>query len=159
MADDSKVSIYTDGSALGNPGPGGYGAILIYKGKRKEINGGFRLTTNNRMEILAIIESLTLLKRSCDITVWSDSQYVVNAMTKGWINGWQRKNWIKSDKQPVKNIDLWKRMIGVTEAHTVDFQWLRGHTGHVENERCDVLARSAANGKNLPADEGYEAAQ
>lgn len=157
MATDDEVTIYTDGSALGNPGPGGYGAILIHKKKRKEISGGFRLTTNNRMEILAIVESLTLLKKSCRVTIWSDSQYVVNAMTKGWIDGWQRKNWIKSDKKPVKNIDLWKRMIKVTQDHSIDFQWLRGHTGHEENERCDVLAKEGAQGENLPADEGYEA--
>jgi ribonuclease HI len=154
---DGHITVYTDGSALGNPGPGGYGALLIYKGKRKELSGGFRLTTNNRMEILAIVECLDVLKRPCKVTVWSDSQYVVNTMSKGWIHSWQKKNWIKSDKKPVKNIDLWKRMLEVAQPHDVTYQWLRGHTGHEENERCDVLAKEAANGTNLPADKGYEA--
>ena len=109
------------------------------------------------MEILAIVESLDVLKRPCKVTVWSDSQYVVNTMSKGWIHSWQKKNWIKSDKKPVKNIDLWKRMLEVAQPHDVTYQWLRGHTGHEENERCDVLAKEAASGTNLPADEGYEA--
>lgn len=150
------VDIYTDGACIGNPGPGGYGAILDYMGSRRELSAGFRRTTNNRMEMLGAIVALESLKEACEVTLYSDSQYVVQAMTKGWLVNWKRKNWIKSDKQPVLNIDLWKRIDELCQKHLVSFEWVRGHNGHVENERCDALAVAAAHATELAVDEGYE---
>ncbi len=158
-----KVTVYTDGSSRGNPGPGGYGAILIYVDPaggehKKELSQGFRKTTNNRMELLAPIVALESLKVPCQVEVHSDSQYVVNAVEKHWIEGWQRKGWKNSQKQPVKNRDLWERFIEARDRHDVSFVWVKGHAGHALNERCDELATNAADGLlgPLEVDKGFE---
>lgn len=142
MAQQS-VHIYTDGSCLGNPGPGGYGAILIYGKHRKEISEGFTLTTNNRMELLATIESLKLLTKPCQVELTTDSQYVKNGINQ-WIHNWRRNGWRTKDKKPVKNADLWQALDEVIQQHEVNWHWVKGHSGHPENERCDDLARNAA---------------
>jgi len=146
------VTLYTDGSCLGNPGPGGYAAVLVCGPHRKEISQGFSGTTNNRMEIMAVIAGLELLKQQSVVEIVTDSQYVHKAFTDGWLKNWIRKGWKTSTKQPVKNQDLWKRLAPLVEAHKVSWRWVRGHSGHPENERCDVLARTAAAGRNLPPD-------
>lgn len=150
------VNIHTDGSCLGNPGPGGWAAVLQMpdSGVHKELSGGFARTTNNRMEILAVIEGLKALKEACAVDLYSDSQYVCNAVEKRWLASWRKNNWIKSDKKPVKNRDLWEAMIPLLERHKVRFIWLRGHSGHTLNERCDVLARNEAGRRDLPQDTG-----
>lgn len=153
----SPVVIYSDGACLGNPGPGGYGTVLLAGGHRKELSAGFRRTTNNRMELLGAIVGLEALKRPCAVELWSDSQYLIHAMTKGWLAGWQRRGWRTADKKPVKNQDLWQRLLAAIGEHEIDWRWVRGHTGDVENERCDQLAVAAANGPELAADVGYEA--
>ena len=135
-----KVEIFTDGACSGNPGPGGWGAILRYNGVEKELSGGDPLTTNNRMEMLAVIEALKALKEPCEVTVTSDSQYVCNGINKGWAANWQKNNWIKSDKKPALNVDLWEQLLPLLEKHDVTFNWVKGHAGHPENERCDRLA-------------------
>lgn len=146
------IYLYTDGAAKGNPGPGGYGVVLIFKQHRKEMAEGFRLTTNNRMELLAVITGLEALKgEGFEVTVVSDSKYVVDSVAKGWIHGWVRKGW-----KDVKNVDLWKRFLLVYKKHKVTFQWVKGHAGHPENERCDELAVAASIGPRLLIDEGYE---
>jgi ribonuclease HI len=150
-----KVTIHTDGSCLGNPGPGGWGAVLEYDGHRKEMDAGFKRTTNNRMELLAVIEALGSLKRSCCVNLFTDSQYVRNAIVKKWLDSWQRKNWINSAKKPVKNKDLWVRLIPLLDKHEVVFHWLKGHAGHAENERCDILARTRAESGPWQEDTGY----
>lgn len=134
--------IYTDGACSGNPGVGGYGAILQYGQIEKEISGCSEDTTNNRMEMIAVIEALTLLKRPSKVKVVSDSQYVINGITK-WIDGWRRRNWITSQKKPVLNKDLWKKILDLSQTHQIEWEWVRGHKGHKENERCDELAREA----------------
>ncbi len=145
-----QVEIYTDGSARGNPdGPGGYGVILRYTGPtgvlhERELSDGFAKTTNNRMELMAVIAGLEALKHPCSVTVHSDSQYVVNAFNKGWIETWQRNGWKKADKKPVLNTDLWERLLTAKAPHDVSFVWVRGHDGNELNERCDKLATSAA---------------
>jgi ribonuclease HI len=149
------ITIYTDGSALGNPGPGGYGTILRYNGTSKELSQGFSHTTNNRMELMAAIVGLESLKERCAITLTSDSRYVIDAMTKGWIHGWQAKGWTRGPQKPLKNADLWQRLARATSGHDITWQWVRGHTGHPENERCDALAVAAANAAGNPPDEGY----
>jgi ribonuclease HI len=149
------VLIHTDGACLGNPGPGGYGAILSAKGVDKELSGGFSLTTNNRMEILAVIAALESLKRPCEARVVTDSMYVRDAIEKRWLANWKRNGWRTAAKTPVKNRDLWMRLDGLLAGHRVKFEWVRGHNGHPENERCDVLARTAATGRGLPRDPGY----
>ncbi len=136
------VEIFTDGACSGNPGPGGYGAILKYRGQIKEISGYERETTNNRMEMRAIIEALRKLKRPCRIKVMTDSNYVVKGMTE-WLPGWIRRNWVNSQKKPVLNRDLWEELIKRTQAHQIRWIWIKGHNGHPENERCDQLARDA----------------
>lgn len=155
MSTDSNVTIYTDGSCLGNPGPGGWCAILTEGARSKELFGGYKLTTNNRMELLAVIEALTALKRPCRVELWTDSQYVRNAIEKRWIDSWQRNGWKNAEKKPVKNQDLWQRLLPLLATHQVRFHWIRGHSGHRENERCDQLARAAAQKRDLPADAGY----
>ena len=137
-----RVEIFCDGACSGNPGPGGYGAILRYGGKEKEISGGTADTTNNRMELTAVIEALRQLTRPCRVSVTTDSQYVVKGMTE-WIEGWQRKGWKNSKKEPVLNRDLWEALLEQSQRHVIQWIWVRGHAGHVENERCDVLAREA----------------
>lgn len=149
------VMIHTDGACLGNPGPGGYGAVLDCDGERREISGGRKLTTNNRMELLACIEALELLTDPSDVSLVTDSRYVHDAIEKRWLASWIKKGWVNSERKPVKNQDLWRRMIPLLSRHKIKFNWVRGHTGHPENERCDVLARNAANTRGLPADEGY----
>ena len=139
-----QVEIFTDGACQGNPGPGGWGAILRYKGTEKEISGGDPDTTNNRMELTAVIEALRLLKEPCQVTVYSDSQYVCNGITKGWANGWKSRGWKKSDKSPALNPELWDALLTEIDRHQVEMVWVRGHAGHPENERCDALAVAAA---------------
>lgn len=138
--DLQSVEIFCDGACSGNPGPGGYGSILRCGKHEKEINGGAKNTTNNRMELTAAIEALKLLTRPCMVTITTDSQYLVKGMTE-WITGWQRKGWINSKKEPVLNRDLWELLLEMTKPHTVKWKWVRGHAGHAENERCDQLAR------------------
>lgn len=151
-----KVIIHTDGSCLGNPGDGGWAAILQVSNvsHTKEICGGFGATTNNRMEMMGVIEGLLALKEPCIVEVFSDSQYVCNSVKKGWLNSWIKNNWIKSDKKPVKNQDLWEKFIPLLAKHEVKFTWVKGHNGHVLNERCDVLAREQASRHDLPKDTG-----
>lgn len=154
------VDIFTDGAARGNPGPGGYGAVLRYRdsaGKchELELSQGYACTTNNRMELLGVIAALEALKRPCTVTLRSDSQYVVNAFNQHWVDGWLKRGWKTAGKQPVKNVDLWKRLLVAKEPHEVEFQWVRGHAGHPENERCDALATAAADGAHLMTDEGF----
>lgn len=149
------VIIHTDGACFGNPGPGGYGAVLRLGDVREELSGGRRLTTNNRMELLAVIEALSALTRPSRVEVHTDSRYVRDAIEKDWLGGWRKKNWVTAGRTPVKNVDLWRRLIPLIETHAVRFHWLRGHAGHVDNERCDVLAKTAAGRHGLPPDEGY----
>lgn len=145
------VTIYTDGASRGNPGPGGFGVVMMYGSHRKEISQGFKLTTNNRMELLSVIVALESLKKEgCDVTVYSDSKYVVDAVEKKWLLGW-----IKTNFKGKKNADLWVRFYKVYKKHNVRFQWIKGHAAHKENEHCDQLAVEAAMGKNLHIDEGY----
>jgi ribonuclease HI len=151
-----KVTIYTDGGCTPNPGPGGYGIVLIYGEQRRELSGGYRSTTNNRMELTAAIRGLQALKEPCEVTLFSDSQYVVNGITKGWARTWKSKGWIKSDKRPAENIDLWEDLLNLCETHTVRFEWIRGHNGHAENECCDRLAGDASRRQDLPIDSVYE---
>lgn len=134
------VDIFTDGACSGNPGAGGWGAILRFGKIEKELSGGEALTTNNRMELTAVIQSLNALKEPCDVNLTSDSKYVIDAITKGWVYGWKKKGWIKSDKKPALNVDLWEQLLPLLEKHNVNFTWIKGHAGHEENERCDVLA-------------------
>ena len=138
-----EVTIYTDGACSGNPGPGGWGAILMYKDNKKEISGGKKDTTNNVMELTAVIEALKLLKYPCKVNVYSDSAYVVNAFLQHWINGWQRNNWKTSDKKDVKNKELWQELIELTKVHDVTFFKVKGHADNEYNNRCDELARNA----------------
>ena len=138
------VDIYTDGACRGNPGRGGWGAILVYGAKEKEISGGEPLTTNNRMELMGAISALELLKEPCDVTLTSDSKYLTEAINKGWLENWKNNGWKKADKKPVLNPELWQRLDGLLQTHTVRFVWVHGHEGHVYNERCDVLATSFA---------------
>ncbi|GGI86688.1 ribonuclease HI [Shewanella gelidii] len=154
MSDLKKIQIFTDGSCLGNPGPGGYGIVMKYNEHTKELADGFALTTNNRMELLAPIIALEALKEPCQIVLTSDSQYMRQGITQ-WIHGWKKKNWKTASKQPVKNVDLWKRLDAASQHHQIDWQWVKGHAGHVENERCDVLARNAAEANPSQEDKGY----
>lgn len=155
-----QVKIYTDGAARGNPdGPGGYGTVLEYidgKGQLhvKELSQGYVKTTNNRMELMAVIAGLEQLNRPCEVEVYSDSKYVTDAFNQKWIDGWIKKNWQRGKSGPVKNIDLWKRLLNAKDGHAVTFIWVKGHDGHAQNERCDFLATSAADGQDLIIDEG-----
>ncbi|MCS6802791.1 MAG: ribonuclease HI [Chloroflexota bacterium] len=152
------VVLYTDGACLGNPGPGGYGVVLLYGDKRKELSGGRRRTTNNRMELLAAIVGLAALKRSCRVDLYTDSQYLYNGIVRGWAARWQRAGWRKADKTPVKNVDLWEQLLAELARHEVTFHWVRGHAGTAENERADRLSLAAAKRPDLPPDVGFEAA-
>jgi len=151
-----EVTIYTDGACLGNPGPGGYGVVLLYGGNRKELSGGYRLTTNNRMEMMGVIVGLKALKEKCSVTVYSDSRYVVDTITLGWAARWRENGWKRNKKEKAVNPDLWAEMLDLCEAHEVKIAWVPGHSGVEENERCDELSVEAARQKNLPADEFYE---
>lgn len=134
------VDIFTDGACSGNPGPGGWGAVLRYNGASKELSGGQAQTTNNRMELTAVIEALSALKEPCDVTLTTDSRYVCDAINNGWARSWRARGWVKTDKKPALNADLFERLLKLCETHTVRFVWVKGHAGHPENERCDRLA-------------------
>ena len=151
-----RVTIHTDGSCLGNPGPGGYAAILEYRGQDRELSGGFRRTTNNRMETLAVIAALEALTERCSVTVYSDSKYVVDTIEKGWARKWKANGWMRNKRDPAVNPDLWDRLLNLLGKHEVELKWVRGHAGNVGNTRADRLAVAAAKGPNLPRDEGFE---
>jgi ribonuclease HI len=150
-----QVVIFSDGACLGNPGPGGYGTILVYGEHRRELSGGFRRTTNNRMELTAAIRGLKALTERCAVRLVSDSEYLLNGISKGWALGWRSRGWKRAGK-PVPNSDLWDEVLILIEFHRVSVQWIQGHAGHAENERCDLLARTAAYAESLPPDIGYE---
>lgn len=158
----TKVQLYTDGSARGNPnGPGGYGAVLQFMDSRgqlheKTLSGGYQKTTNNRMELMAAIIGLEALNRPCQVELYSDSKYLTDAFNQRWIDSWIANNWKRGKSGPVKNIDLWERLLKAKAPHQVSFIWVRGHAGHPQNERCDLLATSAADGTSLQVDEGLE---
>ncbi len=149
------VYIYTDGSCLGNPGPGGYGVVIEYGKHKKELAEGFKLTTNNRMEMLAAVKGLEALTRPCQVVLTTDSQYLKQGI-QSWIHNWKRNGWRTSNKKPVKNADLWQALDRAQEKHKVQWEWVKGHAGHPQNERCDELARTAAEGKNLAEDKGFK---
>jgi len=151
-----SIEIYTDGACKGNPGAGGYGVVLVSGDRNRELSGGFRKTTNNRMELLACIEGLRSLKRPCKVVLTSDSKYVVNAMVKGWAKKWRSKGWRLSPSKPAKNPDLWAQLLDLCDEHRVEFKWVKGHNDHPQNERCDELAVVASAGKELPPDTGFE---
>lgn len=156
-----RVAAWSDGSSRGNPGPGGYGTVLRYTGPdgrtyERELSAGYRRTTNNRMELMGAIAALEALRRPCVVDMTTDSQYVVNAFEKNWIGGWLRRGWKTASKQPVKNVDLWKRLLTAMDGHEVNWHWVKGHAGHPENERCDELATAAADGSGLMEDAGFE---
>ena len=148
-----SVTIYTDGACSGNPGAGGYGAVLLYGSARKEISEGFEQTTNNRTEVLAVIKALEALKEPCQVTLYSDSKYVVDAITKGWLKKWKANGWKRNQKEFASNIDLWEKLLPLLEKHTVIFVWVKGHADNKENERCDYLARKAIADGNLKKDQ------
>lgn len=135
-----KVEIYTDGACSGNPGKGGWGAVLVYKNNEKEISGYDESTTNNRMELTAVIEALSSLKEPCEVLLTTDSKYVCDAVTKGWVYSWKKNGWRKADKKPALNVDLWEKLLPLMEKHSVEWNWVKGHAGHPYNERCDALA-------------------
>ncbi len=151
-----KVIIYTDGACTGNPGKGGYGVILKYDNHRKELSGGFRKTTNNRMELMAAIVGLKTLKEPCRVTLFTDSQYLVDSITKGWAQRWRENGWMRNKKDKALNSDLWEQFLTLCEEHDVEIKWLRGHAGDPENEHADYLATNATKKEKLPADAVYE---
>jgi len=150
-----KISIYTDGGCSGNPGVGGYGCVLLCGEHRKEISGGFKLTTNNRMELLACITALEALKYECEVTLYSDSKYVVDGIEKGWAEKWKINGWKRNKKDRAENPDLWRRLLELCQKHSVKFEWVKGHSGNIENERCDELANEAMLQDNLLEDIKY----
>lgn len=135
-----QIEIYTDGACSGNPGPGGWGAVLVYNGKEKELSGSEKNTTNNRMELTAVIMALNALNQPCEVKLTTDSKYVCDAVNKGWVYSWRKNGWRKSDKKPALNVDLWKELLSLLEKHKVEFIWVKGHNGHKYNEICDALA-------------------
>ncbi|MBE6631956.1 MAG: ribonuclease HI [Ruminococcaceae bacterium] len=141
-----QVEMYTDGACRGNPGKGGFGTVIVYKGKEKVLTDGWIDTTNNRMELYAAIAGLEALKEPCKVKLYSDSKYLVDGMNKGWAESWRRNSWKKADKKPALNVDLWSRLLLLTERHEVEFIWVKGHDGHEYNERCDALATASADG-------------
>lgn len=151
-----KIDIYTDGACSGNPGPGGYGAVLLYNGIRKELSGGYKTTTNNRMEILAVIKALEALKQECEINLYSDSKYVIDALSKGWAKKWKDNNWKRNRSDKALNVDLWERLLNLIKKHNINYIWVKGHADNVENERCDYLARKAIESEKLEIDENYK---
>ena len=151
-----NIQLYTDGACQGNPGPGGYGAVLLFEEHRKEVSGGHRKTTNNRMELMAVIKGLEALKEKCKVEAYSDSKYVVDALSKGWAAKWRANGWRRNKRESAENPDLWERLLRLCEVHEVTFYWVRGHSGNDENERCDQLATEAANQPELTADQPYE---
>lgn len=150
-----SVQLFTDGSCLGNPGPGGYGALLTYNGHKKEMSQGYKKTTNNRMELLAVIKGLSALSQPCKVHITTDSNYVKDGITK-WINNWKKNGWKTASKQPVKNVDLWKQLDAAVQQHDIKWHWVKGHSGHPENELVDDLARAAAESKDLLDDSGFQ---
>ncbi|HEY1084445.1 MAG TPA: ribonuclease HI [Prosthecobacter sp.] len=155
----TSVTIYTDGACSGNPGPGGYGVLLQSGQHTKELAAGYRKTTNNRMELMALIKGLELLNRSCEVTLFSDSKYVVDTVQKGWAKSWKARGWKKADNQPAINADLWDRALKVLEKHKVTIRWVKGHASNAGNNRCDELAVAASRSGGLQVDEGYELAK
>ena len=151
-----NVIIYTDGACSGNPGPGGYGVVLSHEGQQTELSQGFRWTTNNRMEILAAIVGLEAIQLPSQVQIYSDSKYLVDAMTKGWVNRWQANDWMRNKKEQASNIDLWQRLLPLCQQHQVEFLWVKGHAGHQWNEHCDRLAREALDAPQLLTDDGYK---
>lgn len=147
-----EVIIYSDGACSGNPGPGGYGTVLIYNKHRRELSGGYKDTTNNRMEIMAIIKGLEVLNTRCRVTIYSDSRYVVDAIEKGWVDKWRSNDWMRNKKEKALNVDLWKRLIVLLEQHNVTFKWVKGHSDNEENQRCDLLAVTATKQTDLLVD-------
>ena len=156
MTSKPQVTIHTDGACIGNPGRGGYGAVVQVGRHRRELSGGYRRTTNNRMELMAPIKALQALKESSTVILYSDSRYVVDAVQKGWAERWQANGWMRNKKERAINPDLWKVLLTLCSQHEVEFRWVRGHAGNPGNERCDQLATQAARQKDLPLDEGYE---
>ena len=156
MVEQHRVSIYTDGSCLVNPGPGGWGVVMLYGAHRRELSGGFRETTNNRMELMAAISGLEALKEECRVILYSDSQYLVKGMSEGWAKRWQANGWKRNRREKAINPDLWERLLTLAENYEIEFKWVRGHAGVTENERCDELAVAAAHQPNLPRDNNYE---
>ncbi len=150
------VDIYTDGACSGNPGKGGYGVVMLYNGARKELSAGYKRTTNNRMEVLAVIKGLEALKERCRVNLYSDSKYVVDAVSKGWAKKWKANGWKKADKTKALNVDLWERLLSLLEYHEVNFIWVKGHADNKENERCDFLARMAIESVKLGEEKNYE---
>ena len=159
MTSKPRITIHTDGACLGNPGPGGYGIVLQSGTQRGELSGGYRLTTNNRMELMGPIKALQALNQPSHVVLHSDSRYVVDAVKKGWAKKWRANDWMRNKKEQAVNPDLWAQLLELLEEHEVEFRWVRGHAGDRENERCDQLAVQAAKGRELARDEGYEASQ
>lgn len=160
MAEElKKVIAYTDGACIGNPGAGGYGVVLLYGNYRKELSGGFRMTTNNRMELMAATVALRALNTKCSVALYTDSRYLAEAMVKGWARRWRAHGWKRSKKVKALNTDLWEDLLELCDWHEVEFHWIQGHAGNKENERCDVLSMQAASQRNLPPDRGYEEAR
>lgn len=151
-----RVIIHTDGGCKGNPGPGGFGAVLVCGKHRMELSAGYRLTTNNRMELRAAIAALEALSEPCEVELHSDSKYLIDAISKNWIAGWKKRGWLTADKKPVKNQDLWLELLAAIQLHKIAWRWVKGHAGHTENERCDELANIAVAGRNLQEDSGFE---
>lgn len=152
-----NIEIYTDGACSGNPGPGGYGVVMLYNGNKKELSEGFKLTTNNRMEVLAVIRGLESLKEPCEIVLYSDSKYVVDAIEKGWAKKWKANKWMRNKTDKASNIDLWERLLELLDIHKVKFVWVKGHADNPGNERCDELGRAAIVSGDLKQDYGYKA--
>jgi ribonuclease HI len=152
-----QVTLYSDGACSGNPGPGGFGSILVYGPHRQELAKGYKHTTNNRMELLGVIEPMEILTEPCKVHAITDSQYVANAVNKGWIQNWVKKGWKTAARKPVKNQDLWNRLIKMMDKHSLTIEWVRGHDGHAENERCDKIAVAARESTDLVEDSGYDA--
>lgn len=155
MTQRPSIRIYTDGACTGNPGPGGYGVVILNGGKRRELAGGYDRTTNNRMEMMAVIVGLEELATPANVILYSDSKYIVDAVNKGWAKKWRANKWMRNKYDKALNPDLWDRLLKAIERHSVDFKWVRGHSGVIENERCDRLATSAAAKPGLPVDRGY----
>ena len=156
---EGQIIIYTDGGALGNPGPGGYGAVILNGEDRVELSGGYRLTTNNRMELMACIVALKSLEKPSSVLLHSDSKYVVDGITRGWARKWQANNWMRTKKDKAVNPDLWEQLLALCDTHDVEFKWVKGHAGNPGNERCDALVRMESAKSNLPVDENYEASR
>ena len=153
----TKIQIHTDGACSGNPGPGGFGAVLQFGAHRNELSGGFRKTTNNRMELLAVIEGLRALKEPCEVAVFTDSKYIVDAVNKGWARRWQANGWRRNPREKALNPDLWAQLLALLDTHAVTLRWVKGHAGNPANERADALAVAASQSRNLAVDEAYEA--